>query len=65
MAPPTRDEPTTPISSADAVSNMRVTLSSWPAPSRLIYCQAVLVFILAIHQGAIREGREGAAIEKR
>jgi hypothetical protein len=64
MAPPT-ETTYTPISSADAVIKYaRNFIPSWAGAIAIDLLPAVLVFILAITQGAIREGREGAAIEE-
>ncbi|WP_323803559.1 hypothetical protein [Sulfitobacter litoralis] len=64
MAPPT-ETTYTPISSADAVIKYaRNFVPSWAGAIAIDLLPAVLVFILAITQGAIREGREGAAIEE-
>ena len=54
----------TPISSADAVIlYARNFVPSWAGAIAIDLLPAVLVFILAITQSAIRGGREGAAIE--
>lgn len=54
----------TPISSADAVIKYaRNFVPSWAGAIAIDLLPAVLVFIIAITQAAIREGREGAAIE--
>lgn len=54
----------TPISSADAVIlYARNFIPSWAGAIAIDLLPAVLVFILAITQGAIRMGREGTAIE--
>lgn len=54
----------TPISSADAVIlYARNFVPSWAGAIAIDLLPAVLVFILAITQSAIRSGREGAAIE--
>lgn len=54
----------TPISSADAVILYAGNfVPSWAGAIAIDLLPAVLVFILAITQGAIRGGREGAAIE--
>ncbi|MFV8558466.1 hypothetical protein ACNQ62_10370 [Sulfitobacter sp. SBS6] len=64
MAPPT-ETTYTPISSADAVIKYaRNFVPSWAGAIAIDLLPAVLVFILAITQGAIREGREGSAIEE-
>ena len=64
MAPPT-ETTYTPISSADAVIKYaRNFIPSWAGAIAIDLLPAVLVFILAFTQGAIREGREGAAIEE-
>lgn len=54
----------TPISSADAVIlYARNFIPSWAGAIAIDLLPAVLVFILAITQGAIRMGREGTAVE--
>ena len=54
----------TPISSADAVIlYARNFVPSWAGAIAIDLLPAVLVFILAITQSAIRTGREGAAVE--
>ncbi|MFW2542095.1 hypothetical protein ACN2XU_05590 [Primorskyibacter sp. 2E107] len=54
----------TPVSSADAVIlYARNFVPSWAGAIAIDLLPGVLVLILAITQGAIREGREGAAIE--
>ncbi|APX11903.1 hypothetical protein [Tateyamaria omphalii] len=54
----------TPISSADAVIlYARNFVPSWAGAIAIDLLPAVLVFILAITQNAIRGGREGAAVE--
>lgn len=64
MPPPT-DTTYTPISSADAVIKYaRNFVPSWAGAIAIDLLPAVLVFILAITQGAIREGREGTSIEE-
>jgi hypothetical protein len=65
MAMPVPSDTTyTPISSADAVIlYARNFVPSWAGAIAIDLLPAVLVFILAITQGAIRTGREGAAIE--
>ena len=64
MAPPT-ETTYTPISSADAVIKYaRNFVPSRAGAIAIDLLPAVLVFILAITQGAIREGREGSAIEE-
>ncbi|MFL4470639.1 hypothetical protein ACERZ8_12385 [Tateyamaria armeniaca] len=61
---PTTDVTYTPISSADAVIlYARNFVPSWAGAIAIDLLPAVLVFILAITQSAIRGGREGAAIE--
>ncbi|MEM6303303.1 MAG: hypothetical protein AAF744_01190 [Pseudomonadota bacterium] len=62
--PPPAETTYTPISSADAVIlYARNFVPSWAGAIAIDLLPAVLVFILAITQGAIRSGREGAAIE--
>jgi hypothetical protein len=64
MPPPT-ETTYTPISSADAVIlYARNFVPSWAGAIAIDLLPAVLVLILAITQGAIREGREGTAIEE-
>ncbi|WP_372992011.1 hypothetical protein [Sulfitobacter sp.] len=64
MPPPT-ETTYTPISSADAVIKYaRNFVPSWAGAIAIDLLPAVLVFILAITQTAIREGREGTAIEE-
>lgn len=54
----------TPISSADAVIlYARNFVPSWAGAIAIDLLPAVLVFILAITQSAIRSGREGTAVE--
>ncbi len=54
----------TPISAADAVIlYARNFVPSWAGAIAIDLLPAVLVFILAITQGAIRSGREGTAVE--
>nr|WP_121633483.1 hypothetical protein [Tropicibacter alexandrii] len=54
----------TPVSSADAVIlYARNFVPSWAGAIAIDLLPAVLVFILAITHGAIRQGREGAGIE--
>jgi len=61
---PANDVTYTPISSADAVIlYARNFVPSWAGAIAIDLLPAVLVFILAITQSAIRAGREGAAIE--
>ncbi|GGX55882.1 hypothetical protein GCM10007385_25670 [Tateyamaria omphalii] len=61
---PTTDVTYTPISSADAVIlYARNFVPSWAGAIAIDLLPAVLVFILAITQSAIRGGREGAAVE--
>ncbi|MCX7566414.1 hypothetical protein OS189_08675 [Sulfitobacter sp. F26169L] len=56
----------TPISSADAVIlYARNFIPSWAGAIAIDLLPAVLVFILAITQGAIRSGREGTEVEDR
>ncbi|CUH75853.1 hypothetical protein [Tropicibacter naphthalenivorans] len=63
MTPPI-DVTYTPISSADAVIlYARNFVPSWAGAIAIDLLPAVLVFILAITQGAIRNGREGAGVE--
>ncbi|MGB3243741.1 MAG: hypothetical protein WBB25_04365 [Sulfitobacter sp.] len=63
MPPPT-ETTYTPISAADAVIlYARNFVPSWAGAIAIDLLPAVLVFILAITQGAIRSGREGTAIE--
>ncbi len=63
MPPPT-ETTYTPISSADAVIlYARNFVPSWAGAIAIDLLPAVLVFILAITQSAIRSGREGSAIE--
>ena len=62
--PPPSETTYTPISSADAVIlYARNFVPSWAGAIAIDLLPAVLVFILAITQIAIRSGREGAAIE--
>ena len=64
MRPPT-ETTYTPISSADAVIKYaRNFVPSWAGAIAIDLLPAVLVFILAITQNAIREGREGTSIEE-
>ena len=61
---PALDVTYTPISSADAVIlYARNFVPSWAGAIAIDLLPAVLVFILAITQSAIRGGREGAAVE--
>lgn len=61
---PAADVTYTPISSADAVIlYARNFVPSWAGAIAIDLLPAVLVFILAITQGAIRGGREGAGVE--
>ena len=61
---PVTDVTYTPISSADAVIlYARNFVPSWAGAIAIDLLPAVLVFILAITQSAIRGGREGTAIE--
>ncbi|MEL7164303.1 MAG: hypothetical protein AAGL96_02435 [Pseudomonadota bacterium] len=61
---PAADVTYTPISSADAVIlYARNFVPSWAGAIAIDLLPAVLVFILAITQSAIRGGREGAAVE--
>ena len=61
---PASDVTYTPISSADAVIlYARNFVPAWAGAIAIDLLPAVLVFILAITQSAIRGGREGAAIE--
>jgi len=61
---PATDVTYTPISSADAVIlYARNFVPSWAGAIAIDLLPAVLVFILAITQSAIRGGREGAAVE--
>ena len=61
---PPADVTYTPISAADAVIlYARNFVPSWAGAIAIDLLPAVLVFILAITQGAIRGGREGAAVE--
>ena len=54
----------TPVSAADAVIlYARNFVPSWAGAIAIDLLPAVLVFILAITQSAIREGREGASVE--
>jgi len=63
MPPPT-ESTYTPISAADAVIlYARNFVPSWAGAIAIDLLPAVLVFILAITQSAIRTGREGTAIE--
>ncbi len=63
--PPPSETTYTPISSADAVIlYARNFVPSWAGAIAIDLLPAVLVFILAITQGAIRAGREGTAIEE-
>ncbi|MFD2738430.1 hypothetical protein ACFSUD_02500 [Sulfitobacter aestuarii] len=62
--PPPSETTYTPISSADAVIlYARNFIPSWAGAIAIDLLPAVLVFILAITQSAIRTGREGAAVE--
>ncbi|AXI45961.1 hypothetical protein C1J03_07950 [Sulfitobacter sp. SK012] len=62
--PPPRETTYTPISSADAVIlYARNFAPSWAGAIAIDLLPAVLVFILAITQSAIRSGREGTNIE--
>jgi len=61
---PAADVTYTPISSADAVIlYARNFVPSWAGAIAIDLLPAVLVFILAITQGAIRGGREGSGVE--
>ncbi|THH35675.1 hypothetical protein E4Z66_11315 [Aliishimia ponticola] len=61
---PAADVTYTPISSADAVIlYARNFVPSWAGAIAIDLLPAVLVFILAITQGAIRGGREGTGVE--
>ena len=61
---PAPDVTYTPISSADAVIlYARNFVPSWAGAIAIDLLPAVLVFIVAITQSAIRGGREGAAVE--
>lgn len=61
---PASDVTYTPISSADAVILYAGNfVPSWAGAIAIDLLPAVLVFILAITQSAIRGGREGAAVE--
>lgn len=54
----------TPVSSADAVIlYARNFIPSWAGAIAIDLLPAVLVFILAITQSAIRQGRDGASVE--
>ncbi len=62
--PPPADTTYTPISTADAVILYAGNLvPSWAGAIAIDLLPAVLVFIVAITQGAIRAGRDGAATE--
>jgi hypothetical protein len=62
--PPAPDTTYTPISAADAVIlYARNFVPSWAGAIAIDLLPAVLVFILAITQSAIRLGREGTAVE--
>ncbi len=62
--PPPTETTYTPISSADAVIlYARNFVPSWAGAIAIDLLPAVLVFILAITQTAIRTGREGTAVE--
>lgn len=62
--PPPSETTYTPISSADAVIlYARNFVPSWAGAIAIDLLPAVLVFILAITQSAIRTGREGAEVE--
>ncbi|MGJ8544902.1 MAG: hypothetical protein ACSHWZ_05615 [Sulfitobacter sp.] len=62
--PPPRETTYTPISSADAVILYAGNfIPSWAGAIAIDLLPAVLVFILAVTHGAIRTGREGAAVE--
>jgi hypothetical protein len=61
---PPPDVTYTPISSADAVIlYARNFVPSWAGAIAIDLLPAVLVFILAITQSAIRQGREGTAVD--
>ncbi len=61
---PPPDVTYTPISSADAVIlYARNFIPSWAGAIAIDLLPAVLVFILAITHAAIRQGREGAAVD--
>ncbi len=63
--PPPAETTYTPISSADAVIlYARNFVPSWAGAIAIDLLPAVLVLILAITQGAIRDGREGTDIEE-
>jgi hypothetical protein len=62
--PPPPESSYTPISAADAVIlYARNFIPSWAGAIAIDLLPAVLVLIVAITQGLIREGREGAPIE--
>lgn len=62
--PPPAETTYTPISSADAVIlYARNFIPSWAGAIAIDLLPGVLVLILAVTQGAIRSGREGASIE--
>lgn len=62
--PPPPESTYTPISAADAVIlYARNFIPSWAGAIAIDLLPGVLVLIVAITQGLIREGREGAAIE--
>ena len=62
--PPAPEVQYTPVSSADAVIlYARNFVPSWAGAIAIDLLPAVLVFILAITQSAIRQGREGVGIE--
>ncbi|UMA64102.1 hypothetical protein LVO79_13860 [Roseivivax marinus] len=61
---PAQEVTYTPVSSADAVIlYARNFVPSWAGAIAIDLLPAVLVFILAVTQAAIRRGREGAGIE--
>ena len=61
---PAQEVTYTPVSSADAVIlYARNFVPSWAGAIAIDLLPAVLVFILAITQAAIRSGREGAGVE--
>lgn len=65
LALPPPDETTyTPISSADAVIRYAANFGpSWAGAIAIDLLPAVLVFVLAVTQAAIRRGREGGGLE--
>ena len=63
---PAQEVTYTPVSSADAVIlYARNFVPSWAGAIAIDLLPAVLVFILAVTQAAIREGRDGTSVEDR